>query len=395
MRKLAFLLAAMVAAPVCAAVSDDFIAGYATRLVEEAGGDAPAELRVRDGVVTVVTHGVGEIERQQLIKSLSASPGVKSVEVVEKEVLAKPQAADTPTPPPSPPLAASQGNADQSAAQSAPYATADTDGGTVVTPTADRPGFVLDRSKLFAPLLADPRWPHFYASYLHYTVPGGDTNARDAGSVGFGDTIAFYRDSFSDGQRYELGLQAAVFALFDLGAPSNDLVNADYFVGPYAAYRNGNFSVLGRVYHISSHLGDEFLLRNRVDRVNLSFETVDAVASYEFPAGFRAYGGASYIFHREPDDLRPFGVQYGIEYRSPHTFAGGLIRPVAAADFQHREESDYSLDLSLRAGLQFEDPTRFSQRAQVLLEYYQGQSPNGQFYDNRIEYFGVGLHLYF
>ena len=394
MRKLAFLLAVMSAAPAVAAesgVSDDFIAGYATRLVEEAGGDAPAELRVRDGVVTVVTRGVGEIERQQLTKSLSAAPGVRRVEVVEQRVdRAKPQAAGAATPPPAPPLAASQPDSEP-----APYATADTEDGTVVTPTADRPGFVLDRSKLFAPLLADPRWPHFYATYQHYTVPGGDTNARDAGSVGFGDTIAFYRDSFSDGQRYELGVQASVFALFDLGAPSNDLVNADYFVGPYAAYRNGNFSVLGRVYHISSHLGDEFLLRTRVDRVNLSFETVDAVASYEFPAGFRAYGGASYIFHREPDDLRPFGVQYGIEYRSPHTFAGGLIRPVAAADFQHREESDYSLDLSLRAGLQFEDPTRFSQRAQVLLEYYQGQSPNGQFYDNRIEYFGVGLHLYF
>ena len=394
MRKLAFLLAVMVAAPAGAAesgVSDEFIAGYATRLVEEAGGNAPAELRVKGGAVTVVTHGLGEIERQQLVKALSAAPGVKSVEVTEKDVLAKPQAA---TPPP---LAASQRNTEGGTASTGrdAYSTATTDAGTEVTPTADRPGFVLDRAKLFDPLLADPRWPHFYATYQHYADPGGDGNARDAGSVGFGDTIAFYRDALSDGQRYELGVQAGVFALFDLGAPSNDLVNADYFVGPYAAYRNGNFSALGRVFHISSHLGDEFLLRNRVDRVNLSFETVDAIASYELPAGFRGYGGASYIFHREPSSLRPFGIEYGVEYRSPYTFFNGLIRPVAAADLQHREENDYSLDLSLRAGIQFEDPARFSQRAQLLLEYYQGRSPNGQFYDDRIETFGVGLHLYF
>ena len=395
MRKLAFLLAVMVAAPAGAAasgvsgVSDEFIAGYATRLVEEAAGGAPAELRVKDGVVTVTTRGVGEIARQRLIKVLSAAPGVRRVEVVEAEVhLAKPQAAEAPP-------AASQRSTDASTTPSAPYATATTDAGTEVTPTADRPGFVLDRAKLFDPLLAAPRWPHFYATYQHYSDPGGDGNARDAGSVGFGDTIAFYRDALSDGQRYEVGVQAGVFALFDLGAPSNDLVNADYFVGPYAAYRNGNFSALGRVYHISSHLGDEFLLRNRVDRVNLSFETVDAIASYELPAGFRGYGGASYIFHREPSSLRPFGIEYGVEYRSPYTFLNGLIRPVAAADFQHREENDYSLDLSLRAGIQFEDPARFSQRAQLLLEYYQGRSPNGQFYDDRIETFGVGLHLYF
>ena len=361
--------------------SDDFIAGYATRIVEEAGADRPMEVRVKEGAVTVVGPKLGGTERQRLIESLRAVPGVVSVDVTD---------ADGRT------VAGSQGNDEAPELKQAPaYTTGQTDRGTVVTPERDPPGFILDRAKLFDSLLADPRWPHFYATYQHFSDPGGDPNLRDGGSVGFGDSIAFYRDGFDDGQRYEVGVQAGVFALFDLGAPSNDLVNADYFVGPYAAYRNGNFSALGRIYHISSHLGDEFLLRNRVDRVNLSFETLDALASYELPAGFRAYGGGSAIVHREPSDLKRFGIEYGLEYRSPYTLASGLIRPVAALDLQNREESDWSLDLSLRAGVEFQDPTRFSQRAQVMLEYYQGQSPNGQFYDSRIETFGVGLHLYF
>ena len=31
----------------------------------------------------------------------------------------------------------------------------------------------------------------------------------------------------------------------------------------------------------------------------------------------------------------------------------------------------------------------------LLLEYYNGKSPNGQFYENTIEYFGLGLHFFF
>jgi hypothetical protein len=31
----------------------------------------------------------------------------------------------------------------------------------------------------------------------------------------------------------------------------------------------------------------------------------------------------------------------------------------------------------------------------VLLEYFNGNSPNGQFFDRTIEYFGPGVHFYF
>jgi len=32
---------------------------------------------------------------------------------------------------------------------------------------------------------------------------------------------------------------------------------------------------------------------------------------------------------------------------------------------------------------------------QVLLEYYDGQSPNGQFLDQNIQYWGIGFHFWF
>lgn len=32
---------------------------------------------------------------------------------------------------------------------------------------------------------------------------------------------------------------------------------------------------------------------------------------------------------------------------------------------------------------------------QILLEYYSGRSPNGQFFSQDIELLGIGVHLYF
>ena len=33
--------------------------------------------------------------------------------------------------------------------------------------------------------------------------------------------------------------------------------------------------------------------------------------------------------------------------------------------------------------------------ARVLLEYFRGRSPNGQFYRDKVEYLGLGVHFHF
>ena len=77
-------------------------------------------------------------------------------------------------------------------------------------------------------------------------------------------------------------MQGGVFSIFDVGKQSIDLVNADYLVGFMASYRNGGLSGFIRLHHQSSHLGDEFLVNNPgVERINLSFEELDAKLSYE------------------------------------------------------------------------------------------------------------------
>ncbi len=245
---------------------------------------------------------------------------------------------------------------------------------------------------LFKPLIADPRWPHFALAYQGYL---DDPKLGSVAAVSFGESFIVYRDKIGKAW-WEAGIQAGVFSFFDLSSPSSDLVNADYIVGVVLGFRWDRFSALGRLFHQSSHLGDEYILSNSGDnRVNLSYQAVDLRLSYEFFGDvLRLCVGGGSIFEREPSTLKPLSLQSGLEFRSPWPGSGSGIRPIAAADVQYREENAWAADVSLRAGLEFQRWLG-TRNLQVLVEYFQGHSPNGQFYTDEIDYLGLGLHFNF
>ena len=358
------LLAASSSASYGAPPEDAYIAGYVSAILERQLSVNPRSLRVNDGVVTIDGVDVARADRPKLVETLMAVPGVKRVDVIE-------------APAPS------------TAAASAAPATPDAAAGEAGI------GF-LPSGHLFRPLIADPRWPHFSGAYRYYITTRG---ARNVFAASFGETIPVYRDDLGDRARWgrwEVGLQAGVFSIFDLDSASFDLINTDFFVAGYLGYRQGDLSAIGRFFHQSSHLGDELLLRDtRPNRENLSYEGLDAKLSYDLPLGLRAYGGGGYLVGVDPDELGRGFTQGGGEWRSPWSFWQGRLRPIAGLDLQFREENDWRLDLSLRAGLQFESVSVLSRNLQLLFEYFNGHSFDGQFYRDSVEYVGVGLHFNF
>jgi hypothetical protein len=261
------------------------------------------------------------------------------------------------------------------------------DGGHDAIPDTD----ILPRGLLFQPLMADPRWPRFSASYQHYL--DRDLNLEHVGSATFGETFSLVRHHFQKGGWIDLGIQAGVFSIFDLSTSSSDLINSDFLVSVPVSYRSGRFSALFRIFHQSSHLGDEFLLRETVERVGHSYESLHLLLSRDFGPGFRIYGGGGYVF-RTSLDFRPWSLQGGLEYRSRSTWWSGRVRPLTALDLQHSEENDWRANLSLKTGLQFENPNLMGRKLLLLLEYYNGHSPDGQFFNQTIHFLGLGVHLH-
>lgn len=335
--------------------SDEFIRGYATAILQREFQITAKTLNVLSGVVYISGLEGSDVIRDRMKTALSAIEGVNQVVVIEK-------------------------------GDSVPMGEK-----TAITPDIN---VFLPRDLLFKSLLADPRWPHFSASYQQYLA---NDQLEGVGSATFGETFSIYHFAGLWGSQMEVGFQAGVFSIFDMNSDSKDLVNADYFVAVPLSFNKDNFSAMARVFHQSSHLGDEYLLSGQAgERINLSYEGVDLLLSYTLPLDFRIYGGGGYLFDRDPDDLRPGIAQAGVEFKSPGAWWGGALRPVVAFDLQSHEENDWDANVSVRAGFQLENPDFISRKLQILLEYYDGSSPNGQFYarDN-VEYIGIGLHFFY
>ncbi len=368
------VLASMLAATsfAYAAPSDDaYIAGYAAGSLKQ-NLKLEIPVMVKDGVITLPVAGLEDADRAKAVQLLWEVPGVNAVKTAET-------ASRLPT------------DNSLTAVQVAD------DGTTAATESVILPTGLLPNRHLFKPLLADIRWAHFSAAYRNYQ--NNNFDGRDIGSVSFGETIPFYRSNFGKSTaQWEAGLQAGVFSDFNLGASSSDLVNTDFIAAIYSSARIGQFSAFGRIYHQSSHLGDEFLLRKidtKFERVNLSYEGADLKLSYELPYGVRLYGGGGGLFHREPADLKIWSAQYGAEFRSPWRIDFGLMRPIVAVDLKNFDENNWSTDVSARAGVEFENLTVLGRKLQILAEYYNGFSPSGQFYKDKVEYVGLGAHYHF
>ena len=80
---------------------------------------------------------------------------------------------------------------------------------------------------------------------------------------------------------WQLAIAAGVFSQFNMQSATTDLVNTDYLIGIPLTYCRGAVATRVRLYHQSSHLGDEYLLHTRAQRVSLSFEAAELLVSDE------------------------------------------------------------------------------------------------------------------
>jgi hypothetical protein len=246
---------------------------------------------------------------------------------------------------------------------------------------------------VFCPLFADPKAIRSFATFLRGKFPTS-TEARHVAAVGVGDGIALFRiGGPRAGEGLQVGLEGAVFSQFDLDAPSDDILNADYVVGLPVTFRVRSFSARARLYHQSSHLGDELLLRSQtIQRQNLSFESVELILSQELGA-LRVYAGGEHLFNRSPSTLDEQIARAGAELRlGPPRGA----RFVAAVDVKSSEQQDWKPAISARTGVEIawwrheDHPPRL---VSLIAEFYDGPSPYGQFFLESTRYFGSGFQF--
>lgn len=377
---------------------DAYIAGYAKAELKFADHLSHAMVRAKNGrvVVTLPSAAFTSDDLQQIKRQMRSIHGVVSVKLILPPAQT---AVPAPAAPPksfqpvteNPPM-----NFQPRRLRRSPWAL----GFNVLRRRHlyKMPTGFLPAGQLFRPLLADPKWPGFSAAYANY-APYHPDNLNAVVQVAIGATVPLYRGNLGNKWQWETGLFATDYAYFNTNAPSVDLQNNDYQVGGYGALRRRNWSFYLRFFHQSSHLGDGYIqniLGGTQDISVFTYEQLGGYVSYSFyHRWFRLYAGAGYFFDTYPYDLGKEIFQYGAEFHGP-AFArwhSVYVSPVAGIDFKNWAQTHYSTDISARAGIQLDNGSISSPTVQFLLEFYHGHSPFGEFYNNVIQYVGIGLHI--
>lgn len=255
---------------------------------------------------------------------------------------------------------------------------------------------------LFQPLIADPREPDNYAAYRY----GDKVIGQQVASVGIGDDFPLFRwrDVFRWNGDLQIGIQGAIWAVFNYSNiphrnnESCELVNTDYFLGIPLTYAYDRWSFRARLYHISSHLGDEFIVNNPEYlhlRKNPSYEALEFISSYQISGNLRTYFGPGIILHSDQSfPMKTFFVKYGAELKLLgkklyyHQLYG---TPFLAIHLENWQVRDWNLDLFVKLGYELGKLQGIGRKMRLYIDYHHGYSYEGQFFLERTQYGEVGF----
>lgn len=255
---------------------------------------------------------------------------------------------------------------------------------------------------LFLPLVADPREPVYSVNWR----VGDRVVGRKAVAVSLGDEFPLFRwhDVFRWHGDLQIGITAGVWAVFNFSHVPNrkqntcQLINTDYLIGIDLTYAFDKWSTRLRPYHISGHLGDECIVDRPHyvhHRKNPSFEAIDWLWSYQFSSALRVYGGPGWVFASDPSfPLKPFYVIWGMEIRlfgqklNYHRLYG---TPFFAANMENWQQHGWDIDSTFKLGYEFSKLQGVGRKMRLYVEYHQGFSYEGQFFNKKVVYGQIGL----
>lgn len=245
---------------------------------------------------------------------------------------------------------------------------------------------------LFRTLLADPR-------QINYSV-GWRFNDQALGKniidISFGDTLAIYRWNNIFHGELQLELEGALWGTFNPLSEDSPLINADYYVGFPITYAFGRWQFRLRGYHVSTHLGDEFILgQSYIDRRNPSAEFIDFFVSNDFTDEIRYYAGIGVIVHQ--DETFKTGrvfAEVGAELRLRHLgftdFRNQLYgEPFYAMNFRFRKDFKHHIDQTYVLGYEVGKLYGLCRKVRAYLEYHDGYSLDGQFQKLATNYLSI------
>jgi hypothetical protein len=239
---------------------------------------------------------------------------------------------------------------------------------------------------LYKSYLAGEKEPRFASQWLYEDGRGLIWESAIGGRLGL------YRNGTRGHcrpQGFQVDLEGAVFSRIDPEEQS-DLDAADFRFGLLMTRREGPIAWKYGYYHISSHVGDEFLIRNPTfDRVNYVRDAAIAGVIRDMTDEFSIYAEAAYA-PSPSGGAEPLEFQFGAQYSSPFP-SGKSGDPFAALNIHLREEFDFGGSVNAEAGWQWRSVS--DRLLRVGLQHYNGKSMQYSFFNQNESLTGLGVWL--
>ena len=167
-----------------------------------------------------------------------------------------------------------------------------------------------------------------------------------------------------------------------------DVRSVDFRGGIPLTYGMGAHRFKFGYYHLSSHLGDEFLLKNPgYNRLNFARDVMVFGYSYYVTPNLRLYGEAGWAFYTIVSE--PWEFQAGIDY-APQQRTGIRGAPFFALNGHVRQELDFGGNFTAQAGWAWrgDDSARL---LRIGVQYFNGKNNQYSFCFDNAEMIGAGV----
>ncbi len=170
-----------------------------------------------------------------------------------------------------------------------------------------------------------------------------------------GDRLGFWIRRDPGGQvEYAGAIHGGAFSRFDLGGPDQALIEVHYRVGALLRARFGEVAARAELYHLSSHLGDEFLLETGTRPISTSREGLEVMLQGSPVSGLTVYGGPGVLLRATPD-FEPLSLRAGAAWESA---PGARARFNASVDYFGWAELGWEPAIAAELGVGLAQGTR-------------------------------------
>lgn len=251
----------------------------------------------------------------------------------------------------------------------------------------------IPRGDLYPRYVADPRRPRFSVQMMRLfdtEVEGGGDGRVAVNLGGRYNFLRLHPDGDPD-RGFQLDIEAGFHGQFDAGS-SLDSVGWEGYYGLGLSWRpTESLALRLAMNHDSSHIGDEYQENNEErERINYTREELALGISWSPVERLRLYGEVGWAYHRGNNQLLDRArLQAGIEYETaPILWGDGAL--YVGLDAVLWQEDGWEPSVTVQTGVKWHIEA-LERDYRLGLQFYDGRSQIGEFFQDRERYLAFGF----